>query len=105
MQAIHFQVKSKLGVKIRVTTSYWNFIIESKHPIMKDKETLVKTTLKSPDLIKKSTKDRSVFLYYKSYKKNFAVVVCKHLNGSGYIITTYITDRIKIGEQIWKKPR
>lgn len=105
METVHFQVRSRLGVKIRVTISYWNFIIESKHPIMSGKETLVKTTLKSPDLIKRSTKDRSVFLYYKGYRKYFAVVVCKHLNGSGYIITTYITDRVKIGEQIWKKPR
>lgn len=105
MQEVYFQVKSRLGVKIRVTTSYWNFIIESKHPVMNGKETLVKNTLKRPDLIKRSTKDRSVCLYYKSYRKDFAVVVCKHLNGSGYIITTYITDRIKIGEQIWKKQR
>ena len=48
--------------------------------------------------VRRSNKDKEVFIYYKRTKRYFIAVVCKHLNGSGYIITTYITDRIKIGE-------
>ena len=98
MSDIHFEVISSLGKRIRVTKSYWDFIITVKHPMMAGKEMLVKDALMTADEVRRSNKDRSVFIYYKHLKGRFIAVVCKHLNGEGYIITTYITDRIKIGE-------
>lgn len=100
MVEIYFEVTSSLGKKIRVTKSYWDFIITSKHPMMAGKEKLVRDALMKADRIRRSNKDQTVFIYYKRQKRHFTAVVCKHLNGSGYIITTYITDRIKIGEII-----
>ena len=96
---VYFEVKSYLGKKIRVTKAYWNKIIETKHRIMKGKENLVKETLQKPSEIRKSSKDSTVFLYYKKLNEKYSCVVAKHLNGGGFIITTYITDRIKIGEK------
>jgi hypothetical protein len=98
MAEIYFEVRSSLGKKIRVTKSYWNFIIAIKHPMMSGKEDLVKDALMNADEIRRSNRDKSVFIYYKRLKRYFIAVVCKHLNGNGYIITTYITDKIKIGE-------
>ncbi len=66
--------------------------------MMAGKEALVKDALMNADEVRRSNKDDKVFIYYKRQKKHFVAVVCKHLNGEGYIITTYITDRIKIGE-------
>ncbi len=60
-------------------------------------------TLKNPDFIRKSSKDGRVFLYYKSIGNYYLCVGCKHLNGDGFIITTYMTDRSKEGEEIWRK--
>jgi hypothetical protein len=100
MTATYFEVTSSLGKRIRVSNSYWNFIITIKHPMMAGKEELVKDTLINADEVRRSNKDRSVFIYYKRLKGRFAAVVCKHLNGEGYIITTYITGKIKIGEVI-----
>jgi hypothetical protein len=97
---IYFEVVSSLGKKIRVTKSYWDFIVTSKHKTMAGKEELVKEALINPYGIQRSRKDKSVFIYYKRLEKHFIAVVCKHLNGEGHIITTYITDRIKIGDKV-----
>ncbi|HIH21003.1 TPA: DUF4258 domain-containing protein [Candidatus Micrarchaeota archaeon] len=100
---MQFEVTSKDGKKVRVTEAYWNFIITLKHPTMTGKENLAMKTLADPDEIRQSSRDKSVFLYYKKQDAYWACVVCKHLNGEGFIITTYITDRIKEGNRVWKK--
>ena len=61
-EEIYFEVKSYLGKKIRVTKAYWNKIIETKHSIMEGKETLVKETLEKREEIRRSRKDKEVFL-------------------------------------------
>ena len=96
---IHFEVTSYLGKKIRVTKNYWSKIIKTKHRIMEDKENIVKETLENPEEIRRSIKDFNVYLYYRKVKENYNCVVVKHLNGDGFIITTYLTDRIKAGEK------
>ena len=101
MADAYLEVLSFLGKRIRITKTYWEFLISVKHPTMAGKEELVRDALRQPDEIRKSRKDRTVFLYYRSLRKNFIAVVCKHLNGDGYIITAYITDKIKIGEKLW----
>ncbi len=100
---IYFEITSKLNIKIHITAVYWEFIITVKHPSMNGLENLVKKTLEEPDEIRRSIKDKSVFVYYKKEGRHSIAVICKHLNGQGYIITTYKTDRIKIGEQVWKR--
>jgi len=51
-----------------------------------------------------STLDARVHLYYKSIGKISVCVVTDHFDKSnGYVITTYLTDRIKEGEQIYVK--
>lgn len=96
---LHFQVTSKLNKRIRVTKDYWNKIIETKHRVMKGKEDLVKATLENPDQVRRSRKDSNVYLHYKKINGDYSCVVAKHLNGEGFIITTYITDRIKAGDK------
>ena len=96
---IHFEVVSYLGKKIRITKSYWNKIIGTKHRIMEGKENAVKETLKAPTELRVSKKDPNVFLYYKKLNGKYTCVVTKSLNGQGFIITAYITDRIKAGKK------
>ena len=71
--------------------------------MMAGKEELVKDALINADEARRSSKDKDVFIYYRRQKKHFVAVVCKHLNGEGYIITTYITDRVKMGELVWQR--
>jgi len=70
---------------------------------MKDKEREVQDTLKNPDEIRRSKVDQNVYMYYKWMAAHFLCVVVKHLNGDGYIVTAYLTDKIKEGELVWKK--
>ncbi len=94
-------MKTPLNILVRTTKSYWEDIVNYKHPVMKNKVNLVINTLKDPLMIRKSKNDSSVFLYYSSENTHYICVVVKHLNGNGFIITCYRTDKIKIGEKIW----
>ena len=98
-----FQIKSALDKQIRTTQSYWQKITVIKHPSVKGKEKEVQKVLKSPDIIRISNSDKKVFLYYKKYLKTYLCVVVKHENGNGFVITVYITNKIKEGKQIWAK--
>ena len=100
---IYFKVLSFLNKEIRITNEYWNFVKTAKHPNMDGREKEVIETLENPDFIRKSSNDGRVFLYYKCIGNYHLCVVCKHLNGDGFIITTYMTDRLKEGEEIWRK--
>ena len=100
-----FQVKSALNKQIRTTQSYWQKITVVKHPSIKGKEKEAMKVLKSPDIIRVSNSDEKVFLYYKKYFKNYLCVIVKHENGKGFIITVYLTNKIKEGRQIWAKQK
>ena len=69
---------------------------------MKNKETVVKNTLKNPDEIRQSKIDKEIFLYYKKLDKLYCVVA-KHIYSGGFLITAYPTDKIKEGDLIWKR--
>jgi len=99
-----FEVDTPLGFRVRVTRSYWELITTTKHPVMAGREADVQATLQKPDEIRRSRNDPSVFLFYKSeQKRRWVCAVSKRLNGDGFLITTYPTDAIKEGEQIWPK--
>ena len=97
---LKFEVTSILGKRITVSVQYWQKIVETKHPIMRDWEELVKQTLTSPEQVRRSRKDPTVYLHYRRNDGRFCCVVAKHLNGDGFVVTTYLTDKIKAGEVV-----
>jgi len=100
----YFKVKTPLGVTIRTTKDYWQQIITIKHPSIAKYESEAKGTLKNPDQIRRSKQDIKVHLYYKNIGRLNVCVVADHVTKKGgYIITAYLTDRIKEGEQIYVK--
>lgn len=100
---ILFGVKTVLDKTIRTTRNHWNLISKLKHPEIEGKETEVKNCLSNPVEIRRSSEDPNVCLYYSSYMQYYICVVARHLNGDGFIITAYITDKIKEGETVWKR--
>jgi hypothetical protein len=100
---IYFEVKGGLGRRIRVTESHWNFIVYEKHLEIKGMEAEVQETLINPEAVRESQEDDEVFLYYRKFGKYFTCVVCRHLNGEGFIITCYLTSKVKEGRQIWPR--
>ncbi len=70
---------------------------------MRGKKDLVKDALKHPQEVRQSKTDPNVYLYYRREPETpyHVCVVVKHLNGGGFIVTTYRTDRIQEGERRW----
>lgn len=104
VEDIYFSVQTPKGIIVRTTKSYWTRITTLKHPSIAKYEKQVKETLLKPDEIRKSQQDERVQLYYKHIGKLNICVVVDHIQETeGYIITAYLTDRIKEGEQIYVK--
>ena len=97
----HIAVVSRLSKQIRVSKRYWESIVK-KHESISGLEEQVKETLQNPVYIRVSKEDSQVFLYYMRYGKYYLCVVCRHLNGDGFVITAYLTDRIKKGVTIYE---
>ena len=70
---------------------------------MAGKEQIVKDTLFQPDEIRRSKVDKNVFLYYKRKDNKIYCAVARHEGKEGFLVTAYITDKIKEGEVVWKK--
>lgn len=99
-----FQVLTPLNFYVRVTRSYWEYIVTVKHPVMIGHEQIVQETLQAPDEIRVSRNDPNVYLFYKSEGANrWVCAVAKRLDGEGFLITTYPTDAIKEGTKIWPR--
>lgn len=99
-----FEIKTPQCVVIRTTKDYWEIITTIKHPSIAKYTKQAKDALKDPDQIRRSRQDKRVHLYYKNLGKLYICVVADNINKEeGYIITAYLTDRIKEGEEIYVK--
>ncbi|MFO7556096.1 MAG: hypothetical protein R6W88_12910 [Desulfobacterales bacterium] len=97
-----FEVITPLGFSVRVARAYWELIVSIKHPVMSGHESEVKETLANPNEIRVSRSDPAVYLFYKLQRTGrWICAVVKRLDGNGFLITTYPTESIKEGEQIW----
>lgn len=79
--------------------------IQSQHPEIKSAQKHVKEVLQSPQFIIRSVYDSEVVLYYRFYLNlmhgKYLVVVVKR-NLRNFVLTTYITNRIKGGKILWQ---
>jgi hypothetical protein len=73
-----------------------------KHDTLAGLEDAVTEALQHPRYIRVSREDDCVFLYYAPRDKYVLCVVCRHLNGDGFIITAYLTDRVKKGVTVYE---
>jgi hypothetical protein len=97
-----FEIETPIDLRVRTTQNHWELII-SKHPEVTAFIDELKDVLVNPDSIYKSKQDPRVFLFYRKHKKYWLCAVSKKLNGLGFVITFYITDRIKEGDLFWQK--
>lgn len=86
---------------VRTTPSYWQ-VVERKHPEVQGRLNELKSCLEQPDMICRSKQEVNVFLFYRAWGGYHLSAVAKRLNeDEGFLITAYITDKIKEGELIW----
>ena len=91
------------GRQIRLTDERRQHILT--HPEMAAMEPEIELALANPEIVRRSNTDSAVHLYYR-YHKNTIVgdkwlcVVVKYLEHDAFIITAYLTDKLKAGEQL-----
>lgn len=100
MSEVLFTVPTPLGFPVRTTKAYWE-LIQRKHPEIIGRELEVQQCLRDPSFVRRSTQDRLIYLCYRPLPPYHLAVVVKRLDGDGFIITSYVTDKMKEGEQIW----
>jgi hypothetical protein len=64
----------------------------------------VRNVLEDPDEIRRSKSDENVYLFYRAEReKRWLCAVSKQTDQEGFLITTYPTDAIKEGVQVWHR--
>ncbi len=69
-------------------------------------EDSIDETLKAPEVVVQSASDAEARLYYRHYAgtrvgDKFMCVVVKVTEADAFVVTAYLTDRIKKGTWIW----
>jgi hypothetical protein len=101
------KLKDHKGQEFRLTKERLGHILE--HPEMDGMLDSIIETLISPETVTKSLTDPEARLYYKYCKytlvgEKFLCVVVKLPNeGDAFVLTAYLTDKVKRGELIWPK--
>lgn len=98
-----FEINTVINRTIRISKENWGKIISEKHTVMEKYLDSIKETLYDPEVIRLSKWDGNVYLFYRKLEKYYICVVIRVENSTGFVITTYLTNKIKIGREIWKK--
>jgi hypothetical protein len=104
-QRIIFRVSSPLGYTVVLTRNRWREIVRFKHPAVGKYENELKESVAQPDVIRSSSKDSDLHLYYRQLRsrKNLCVVVAPRDSDERFVVTAYLTKRVKQGDELWKR--
>lgn len=92
-----FEISDKRGKKIHLSKERYSHIL--RHPKMHDILEEIKNTIINPSTARINEDDESVVYYYKEFKDNdpeerYLLVSIKYLNGEGFVITSFFTNKI-----------
>ena len=92
------------GRSIRLTDERWRHIEE--HPEMMGLRRAVAETLSEPEAVVQSASDPLARLYYRFYHRTMVggthlCVVVKVRQNDAFVVTAYLTDRVKKGNVLW----
>ncbi len=90
--------------EIRLTDERLAHILD--HPEIASLEQEIPEVLARPERVVRSSSDEEVNLYYRFYPQTsvggkFLCIVVKFSDEDAFIITAYLTDKIKRGEVLW----
>ena len=94
------------GHKVRLTDERLAHILE--HPEMGDMGAEIERVLREPHLVRRSRSDTAVQLFYEFYAQTIVdgkwlCVVVKYAENDAFVVTAYLTDKPKAGEDLWPK--
>ena len=75
---------------------------------MKDMGAEIGRVLRQPQLVRHSHSDAAVQLFYEFYAQTIVggkwlCVVVKYAENDAFVVTAYLTDKPKAGEDLWPK--
>lgn len=91
---------------VRLTDERLAHIVE--HPEMKELEAAIERVLLRPQLVRRSRSDEAVKLFYEYYAQTsvggkWLCVVVKYDETDAFVVTAYLTDKPKAGEDLWPR--
>jgi hypothetical protein len=92
------------GHQVRLTDERLAHILD--HPEMQVLAEEVERTLRQPQLVRRSRSDAAVRLFYEFYAQTIVggkwlCVVVKYAENDAFVVTAYLTDKPKAGEDLW----
>ena len=101
-----FDTETVLGARVRLESDTLDAFIKKHGELAEIKVDQLEQSLSVPDFVSLDKRDPSVCLYQKLLADTpigpkMCVVVVKHLNDSGFIVTIYLTSKIRGGKIIW----
>ncbi len=105
MSEVVFEVIANFSKKIALSVRGYEHISE-RHPEVSEEIEKMKKTLVNPQVIRKSMYDDKVWLLYRLFDKTpvsrkYLMFGVKLYNSEGTVITSYFTDKIKMGDEVW----
>ncbi len=97
-------LEDRFGREVRLTDERLAHILG--HPEMRTLEEEIGRVLRWPALVRRSRSDENVWLFY-DFRDNTLVcgkwlcVVVKYAATGAFVVTAYLTDRPKAGEDLW----
>lgn len=97
-----FLIKERFGKKIRLTKERWHHIQE-RHPEVRPHLNKIKATLQNPDVIIRNRYNPDEKYYHKYFKSldNYLIAIAQ--DKKKFVITAFISRKIKRGEILWRK--
>jgi hypothetical protein len=91
--------------QIRLTEERLQHILD--HPEVVDMKFQLEIVLQTPEVVRQSRSDSQVYLYYRFYEKTIVgakwlCVVIKDNSDDAFVITAYLTDKLKQRLELWR---
>ncbi|MGA2231588.1 MAG: DUF4258 domain-containing protein [Tepidisphaeraceae bacterium] len=98
------QIADCFGRVVRLTDERLAHILE--HAEMRGMEAEIVSVLEKPQWVRRSRSDDAIRLFYEFYARTsvggkWLCVVVKYLENDAFIVTAYLTDKPKAGEDLW----
>jgi hypothetical protein len=99
-------IQDIFGHQVRLTAERLAHILE--HPEMTGLEAEILTVLRKPQLVRRSLSDQTARMFYGFYSRTvlggkWLCVVVKYPRNDAFVVTAYLTDEPKAGEDLWPK--
>ena len=100
-----FEIRTPVGMVVRYARAYWELVVTQKHPALTGLDDEVRQVLATPDEVRVSRTHPAVLLFYRGLGPRWLCAVVRREDGTGFLITAYLTDALKAGETVWTRSR